>query len=118
MNRLFCSICKRKTNHCDSYHCLEHDGWKEIDAMKRINDSLRKELNDWKERWAMAHNRGIKLTEFYGKPESWTSDEYDTIVAIVDAGELARNLATLESTENDFNESRSREVQSSMAKDL
>lgn len=110
MNRLFCSICKRKTNHCDSYHCLEHDGWKEIDAMKRINDSLRKELNDWKERWAMAHNRVIKLTEFYGKPESWTSDEYDTIVAIVDAGELARNLATLESTENDFNESRSREV--------
>jgi len=96
MNRLFCSTCKQKTNHCGSYHCLEHDGWQEIDKMKRITDSLRKELNEWKEKWAKEHLRALKLTDFYGNPDNWKADEYDNILAIIDSGQLARDLATLD----------------------
>jgi|TARA_R100001530_G_scaffold73217_1_gene51627 hypothetical protein len=96
MNRLFCGTCKRKTNHCGNYHCLEHDGWQEIDKMKRITDSLRKELNEWKEKWAKEHLRALKLTDFYGNPDNWKADEYDNILAIIDSGQLARDLATLD----------------------
>jgi len=101
MNRLFCSTCKQKTNHCGSYHCLEHDGWQEIDKMKRITDALRIELNEWKEKWAKKHLRVLKLTDFYGNPDNWTADEYDNVLAIIDAGQLARDLATLDNNKVD-----------------
>ena len=96
MNRLFCSTCKQKTNHCDNYHCLEHDGWQEIDKMKRIIDSLRIELNEWQSKWAKKHLRVLKLIDFYGNPDNWKSDDYDNVLAIIDAGQLARDLATLD----------------------
>jgi len=101
MNRLFCSTCKQKTNHCGSYHCLEHDGWQEIDKMKRITDALRIELNEWKEKWAKRHLRVLKLTDFYGNPDHWIADEYDNVLAIIDAGQLARDLATLDNNKVD-----------------
>jgi len=101
MNRLFCSTCKQKTNHCGNYHCLEHDGWQEIDKMKRITDSLRIELNEWKEKWAKKHLRVLKLTDFYGNPDNWIADEYDNVLAIIDAGQLARDLATLDNNKVD-----------------
>jgi len=101
MNRLFCSTCKQKTNHCDNYHCLEHDGWQEIDQMKRITDSLRIELNEWKEKWAKKHLRVLKLTDFYGNPDNWIADEYDNILAIIDTGQLARDLAALDNNKVD-----------------
>ena len=122
MNRLFCETCKQKTNHCENYHCLEHDGWQEIDKMKRITDSLRIELNEWKEKWAKKHLRVLKLTDFYGNPDNWITDEYDNVLAIIDAGQLARDLAALDNNNADLSGSTklkmSRDDKPGVAKDL
>jgi pyruvate/2-oxoglutarate dehydrogenase complex dihydrolipoamide acyltransferase (E2) component len=90
--------------------------------MKRITDSLRKELNEWKEKWAKKHLRVLKLTDFYGNPDNWVVDEYYNVLATLDKGQLARDLATLDANIVDPSGSpklqMSRNDKSSVAKDL
>ena len=41
----------------------------------------------------------FETNRFLCNPDNWIADEYDNVLAIIDAGQLARDLATLDNND-------------------